>query len=158
MKFISRVKSSIAALLVLVTWNIAVLPPTYAGTCLPKVLGELKSKQAAEKTFESRNAAFRQAKNDAKIPMLQQPFQIRKTPLTDRSGKAIIGIDGRPILTREYLYQQESGKIIVIQEHSLGHQFGEGGKGDQKAHFNIRPIEDTRNGEVKGTLPHYSYE
>ncbi|PSV59404.1 hypothetical protein CTT35_15410 [Photobacterium damselae] len=32
---------------------------------------------------------------------------------------------------------------MVIQDHGAGHNFGQGGIGDQGPHFNIRPIENT---------------
>ncbi|WP_199251859.1 HNH/endonuclease VII fold putative polymorphic toxin [Photobacterium damselae] len=47
---------------------------------------------------------------------------------------------------------------MVIQDHGAGHNFGQGGIGDQGPHFNIRPIENTRTGTVSGTLKHYPFD
>jgi len=48
---------------------------------------------------------------------------------------------------------------VVIQDHSAGHSFGApDGAGDQGPHFNVRPADDTRNGSVLGTDPHYPFE
>lgn len=46
---------------------------------------------------------------------------------------------------------------LIIQDHSAGHHFGQGGVGDQGSHFNVRPIGNPRTGSVDGTLDHYSY-
>ncbi|EPG0371020.1 HNH/endonuclease VII fold putative polymorphic toxin [Photobacterium damselae] len=105
-----------------------------------------------------RNGALRQAKKDAGILRSQHPERINRVPLTDNNGKSIIGEDGRPIMTREYYYTNRDGKKIVIQDHGAGHNFGQGGIGDQGPHFNIRPIENTRTGTVSGTLKHYPFD
>jgi hypothetical protein len=60
-------------------------------------------------------------------------------------------------MTREYTFTTSDGTKVVIQDHSAGHQFNEGGVGDQGAHFNVRPVENTRNGEINGTKAHYLY-
>jgi len=44
--------------------------------------------------------------------------------------------DSPKINTKEYVYKQEGGGGVVIQYHSVGHNFGDGGPGDQGAHFN----------------------
>ena len=77
--------------------------------------------------------------------------------MTDRSGKAILGKNGKPIMTREYTYAKPNGGKVIIQDHSAGHQFGQGGVGDQGPHFNVRPPENTRTGSVDGTQDHYSW-
>jgi len=48
----------------------------------------------------------------------------------------------------DYLFSK-----IVIQDHSAGHV-----KGGHGPHFNVRPADDTRNGQVPGTKPHYYFE
>jgi hypothetical protein len=104
-----------------------------------------------------REGAFKEAKRDARIPESQQPFKIVKEPMTDTNGKSILGKDGMPIMTREYYFRNTDGEIIVIQDHSAGHYFNEGGVGDQGSHFNVRPVTNTRTGKVKGTKPHYEF-
>ena len=61
-------------------------------------------------------------------------------------------------MTTEYDYTTPDGKKVVIQDHSAGHDFGEGGVGDQGPHLNVRPAENTRTGKVPGTDAHYSWE
>lgn len=77
--------------------------------------------------------------------------------MTDSNGKQILGKDGKPILTREYTYTTKNGEKVVIQDHSAGHKYSDG-KGTQGAHFNVRPIGDTRNGKVDGTKEHYPFD
>lgn len=65
---------------------------------------------------------------------------------------------GNPeVNTKEYIYTREDSSKVVIQDHSAGHSFGEGGVGDQGAHLNIRPIDNTRTGSVPGTAAHYPF-
>ncbi|OFZ80127.1 MAG: hypothetical protein A2583_16260 [Bdellovibrionales bacterium RIFOXYD1_FULL_53_11] len=122
---------------------------------------ETKQILAIEKPlFQSRSHAFGGAKRDLGIPANQKPLQVRLVPLTDRNERAIIDSNGKPQLSREYIYKRPSnGKLVVIQEHSAGHHFGEkGGVGDQGPHFNVRPVEDTRHGRIEGTRDHYSWK
>lgn len=105
----------------------------------------------------SRNAAFREAKRDLGIPMRQQPEGIRSVPMTNRDGSQIMNGQGRPVMTREYLFRREVGDEVIIQDHSFGHKFGEGGIGDQGRHLNVRPGDNPRTGKVPGTAQHYEY-
>ncbi|SDK90451.1 HNH/Endo VII superfamily nuclease toxins [Pseudomonas libanensis] len=78
--------------------------------------------------------------------------------MKDMRGREILSNDGKPILTREYEFTRANSQKIVIQEHSVGHKFGApGGLGDQGAHFNLRPIGDTRHGKLKGAKDHYNF-
>ena len=77
--------------------------------------------------------------------------------MTDRGGNPVLGPDKQPLMTREYTYTRPDGKQMVIQEHSAGHAYGEGGVGDQGPHFNVRPADDTRTGKVPGTEEHYPF-
>jgi RHS repeat-associated protein len=104
-----------------------------------------------------RSGAFRAAKRDLGIPMAQQPIRVQREFMTERTGTKILTPDGRPIKTREYLFARSDGTKIVIQDHSAGHNFGEGGIGDQGPHFNVRPIDKTRTGHVDGALSHYPF-
>ncbi|WP_332405598.1 HNH/endonuclease VII fold putative polymorphic toxin, partial [Vibrio metschnikovii] len=117
----------------------------------------------------SRKGAFKQAKRDAGIPFSQNPdkvfnektgfmSQYNQVKMTDSSGSPILGENGKPIWTREYQFTRGDGSKVVIQDHSAGHYYGENGIGDQGAHFNVRPIENTRTGKVAGTLPHYDFK
>jgi RHS repeat-associated protein len=104
-----------------------------------------------------RRAAFRRAKRDAGIPMGQQPAQVRRVPMTDRNGHVILDSRGRPTMTREYVFTRPDNSQVIIQDHSAGHRFGQGGVGDQGPHFNVRPPENTRTGRVPGTSEHYPF-
>ncbi|WP_240474073.1 HNH/endonuclease VII fold putative polymorphic toxin [Salinivibrio socompensis] len=84
--------------------------------------------------------------------------QYNQVKMTDSSGSPILGENGKPIWTREYQFTRGDGSKVVIQDHSAGHYYGENGIGDQGAHFNVRPIENTRTGKVAGTLPHYDFK
>ncbi|SPE52076.1 Cell wall-associated polypeptide CWBP200 [Streptomyces netropsis] len=111
----------------------------------------------ARKYSPSRNSAFRDAKRDLGIPMSQQPDDLRMVPMTDRTGRQIMGDNGQPVMTREYIYTREDGKRVIVQDHSAGHDFGEGGVGNQGRHLNVRPYENPRTGKVPGTAQHYEY-
>ncbi len=109
------------------------------------------------KDCASRRDAFRSAKRDSGIPTGQHPSRVERVPMTDRNGNRILDENNQPVMSREYHYDRSDGREIVIQEHSAGHQFGEGGVGDQGPHFNVRPAENTRTGSVPGTDDHYSW-
>jgi hypothetical protein len=105
-----------------------------------------------DKIQASRSSALRMAKRDAKIPHSRHPIKVERVPMTHPNGSPIMK-DGRRIMTREYHYKNSNGDRIVIQEHTAGHDFGNGaGEGP---HFNVRPANDTRHGRVEGTLAHY---
>ncbi|WP_165857447.1 RHS repeat-associated core domain-containing protein [Marinobacter sp. JSM 1782161] len=105
----------------------------------------------------SRRAAFREAKRDLGIPQSQNPEEVNRVPLTDSNGHSILGEDYMPVMTREYIFRRSDNSQIVIQDHSAGHEFGDGGAGDQGPHFNVRPIQNTRTGSVSGTRAHYEW-
>ena len=63
----------------------------------------------------------------------------------------------QPIMTRELTYEVK-GQKIIIQDHSEGHKFGEGGIGDQPPYHNVRPEYNTRTGQVDGMEDHYYFE
>ncbi|MCU1727097.1 HNH/endonuclease VII fold putative polymorphic toxin [Pseudomonas sp. 7P_10.2_Bac1] len=117
----------------------------------------------------SRNGAFKQAKLEAGIPRTQQPDSIydpltaetgqyKYVRMTSKNNESILNNEGKPILTREYQFTRADGSIIVIQDHSAGHRFSApGNAGDQPAHLNLRPIENTRNGKVDGARDHYYF-
>ncbi|WP_433349410.1 HNH/endonuclease VII fold putative polymorphic toxin [Micromonospora sp. CA-111912] len=113
---------------------------------------------ASHKTLPSRNAAFRDAKRDLGIPMSQQPEAVRSVPMTaPRGGSQIMNESYQPVMTREYIFVRGGGERVVIQDHSFGHRFGEGGVGDQGPHLNVRPWDNVRTGKVPGAAEHYEY-
>jgi len=105
-----------------------------------------------------RSGALNDAKRDLGIPRSQHPDSVERVPLTDRNGRQILDpTTHQPIVTREYTYTRPDGTKVVVQDHGAGHQFGEGGVGDQGPHFNVRPPENTRTGHVPGTKDHYPF-
>lgn len=117
--------------------------------------------------YGSRNEAFRAAKRDAGIPMGQQPDKIfnpktgfegehRNIRMTDSNNNPIFDGNGNQIWTREYQYTKSDGSKIIIQDHSAGHSYPDG-IGDQGAHLNVRPSDNTRTGSVPGTSGHYNF-
>ncbi|GID25665.1 HNH/endonuclease VII fold putative polymorphic toxin [Paractinoplanes brasiliensis] len=111
----------------------------------------------ATKTLPSRSAAFRDAKRDLKIPMSKVPDKVERVPMTDKFGNPVLDANKQRVMTREYHFTRDDGSKVVIQDHSAGHQFGEGGVGDQGRHLNVRPGDNTRTGKVEGTAQHYEW-
>ncbi len=116
-----------------------------------------------------RKGAFKQAKRDAGISQNQQPDkvynekykqykQFNTVKMTDKYGKPIKDNEGNIIWTREYQFTKEDGSKILIQDHTAGHKFNEGGKGDHGAHFNLRPSDKPRKGHIPGTKEHYPFK
>ncbi|NNA43952.1 type IV secretion protein Rhs [Pseudomonas lactis] len=117
----------------------------------------------------SRRGAFRQAKRDANVPMTQNPdvmthpssgrtTQYKIEKMTDLNDDNILDESGRTINSRVYQFTRADGSKVLIQDHSAGHKFGRpDGIGDQKAHFNLRPIDKPRNGTVDGGKDHYNF-
>ncbi|EIK68315.1 Rhs family protein [Pseudomonas synxantha BG33R] len=117
----------------------------------------------------SRKGAFRQAKRDANVPMTQNPdvmthpksgrtTQYIVEKMTDLNDDNILDESGRFINSRVYQFTRADGSKVLIQDHSAGHKFGRpDGIGDQKAHFNLRPIDKPRNGTVNGGKDHYNF-
>ena len=132
------------------------LPMAAGGTAHFFGIGE-EGGGAALTTEPGRGGAFAEAKRDAGIPVSQQPDSVSRVPMTDMNGKVVLGENGKPIMTREYLFTRGDGSKIIIQDHSAGHYFGEGGRGDQGPHFNVRPANDPRGGVVPGTRGHYEF-
>ena len=105
---------------------------------------------------KTRKQAFRDAKRDAKISMMSQPIKIEHVFLKEamyKGGHAIKDDKGNLIKTREYHFYNSTGEKIIIQEHSAGHK-----KGNQPAHFHIRPENNTRTGKILGTKKHYYFD
>lgn len=115
------------------------------------------TRAAAAPRLPGRSGALNQAKRDLGIPRAQQPDSVARVPLTSRDGSAVIGPNGKPVMSREYTYTRPDGSKAIVQDHSAGHQFGENGVGDQGPHFNVRPPENTRTGRIPGTQAHYEF-
>ncbi|KWF78107.1 hypothetical protein WL93_25635 [Burkholderia diffusa] len=104
-----------------------------------------------------RRSSLRDIRRQLGIPLSQQPISQQMVPLTDSSGNWFIGDNVEPVMARELTYQV-GGKNVVIQDHSAGHIFGEGGIGDQPSHHNVRPEENTRTGKIRGMDDHYYFD
>jgi len=112
-----------------------------------------KEQQTARTT---RRAAFRQAKQDANIPVSQQPEKVKRPFMElpkSSGGHKIKDKSGNLIKTRDYYYKNRKSKKIIIQDHGAGHE-----KGNQGPHFNVRPIDKPRKGSVEGTKTHYPFD
>jgi len=105
----------------------------------------------------TRRASLREIRRQLGIPMSQQPLSQKMVPLTDSGGAWILGENKQPIMTRELTYQV-NGKSVIVQDHSAGHYYNEGGIGDQPSHHNVRPEENTRTGKVDGMDDHYYFD
>ncbi|MBD3231405.1 hypothetical protein GF322_01965, partial [Candidatus Dependentiae bacterium] len=109
-----------------------------------------------QKAKNSRRAAFRQAKRDANIPVSQQPEKVKIEDMSlseSRGGKKIKDKYGNIIKTKEYYYKNKNDDKIIIQDHGAGHKLG-----NQGPHFNVRPINNRRTGDVDGTKKHYPFD
>ncbi|MGA7509148.1 MAG: HNH/endonuclease VII fold putative polymorphic toxin [Erwinia billingiae] len=90
--------------------------------------------------------------------MTQKPTRVEMVNLTDSNGKNLLGEDHLPLKTREYTFSRPNKESVVIQDHWPGNIYGpQGTPGNQGPHINIRPISDTHNGKVVGTLEHYLF-
>ncbi|WVV48201.1 HNH/endonuclease VII fold putative polymorphic toxin [Pseudomonas sp. NA13] len=79
--------------------------------------------------------------------------------MTDKSGESVLTSEGKPILAREYQFTRPDGSKVIVQDHSAGHQYKQpGNRGDQKAHFNLRPIENKRTGKINNANDHYYFK
>jgi toxin YqcG len=105
------------------------------------------------KLFDSRTQAFQQAKRDANISRTAQPLKVDHVDMVE-NGKRVM-VNGQVVKTREYHYRTNDGKVVVIQEHTAGHQ-GSLAPAGGMPHLNVRPIENTRTGRVAGTAAHYN--
>lgn len=118
----------------------------------------MNSNSNKRETFHnSRSASLRDIKRQLNITKSQHPVSQKMVPMSDSNGNWILNSNKRPIMTRELTYEV-NGKKIIIQDHSAGHDFDEGGIGNQSSHHNVRPEENTRNGKVKGMDDHYYFE
>ncbi|MFE5481360.1 putative T7SS-secreted protein [Streptomyces sp. NPDC056527] len=102
------------------------------------------------------------ALREAGIPEGATPIDVNDyAPATTpewQGSKQLLNENHEPIYYREEVYEHPNGQdLIVFQDHWFGHQkFGE--PGYQPAHVHVRPFEDTRNGQIPGTEPHYYYD
>src|SRR5690625_525673 len=120
--------------------------------------GLKKGKDASRSTSNvvGRNGAFRRAKRDAGIPKGKQPDAVNRVEMRKaeyEGGHVVKDKNGKVIMTREYVYTNNNGQKVIIQDHSAGHL-----KGGQGPHYNVRPVENTRTGRVLGTWEHYPFQ
>jgi hypothetical protein len=119
----------------------------------PEKLGLIK-RGHPDFVYANKSDALKQIKQDLKIPHTQQPIKVKNVVLNDKNGNRILDANHKVIMTKEYTYKRvEDGKVYVIQNH----QAGQGGIGDQGAHFNVRPGDNTQTGNVQGINDHYYF-
>ncbi|BDB18547.1 type IV secretion protein Rhs [Pseudomonas sp. CYM-20-01] len=142
-----------------------------SANCPPKGIQQpaCKTQNEPETPDVSRRGAFRQAKRDAGIPMVQAPDmvvdpdigkakQYTTEKMTDKNRKTVLDENGKPINTKVYQFTRANGSKILIQDHSAGHKYGSvDGIGDHSSHFNLRPIEKPRKGYLEGAKKHYPF-
>ncbi|MFD4563176.1 DUF6531 domain-containing protein [Streptomyces sp. NPDC058467] len=110
------------------------------------------------RTFEEAKA---QALKDAGIPEGAEPLEadnyVQATTPAWQGSKQLMR-DNKAVYYTEEIYEHPNGEdLIVFQDHWFGHQ-EPGQPGYQGPHVHVRPIEDTRNGQVPGCEEHYYYD
>jgi len=75
----------------------------------------------------------------------------------------VLDENNQPVMTREYTFTRPDGSKVVIQDHGAGHKFKnkdgtEDPNGQQGPHFNVRPEDRPRGGDVPGTKEHYPFK
>ncbi|MER5884152.1 putative T7SS-secreted protein [Streptomyces sp. NPDC001941] len=101
------------------------------------------------------------ALREAGIPEGATPIEIDDyVPATTpewQGAKQLMDENHQPIYYREEVYEHPNGQdYVVFQDHWFGHR-KPGEDGYQPSHVHVRPFEDTRNGQIPGTEPHYYY-
>ncbi len=134
--------------------NVFQYAPNPTGWIDPLGLKCVKNKKISYNA-RSRRDALRQARRDADVPNSQQP-KVRKVDLDDGFGNKVLDSNYQPVKTKEYLYQNNRGETIIIQEQNLGHTKATPNHGAEP-HFNVRPISNTNTGSVAGTHGHYNF-
>ncbi|MCD9872868.1 DUF6531 domain-containing protein [Streptomyces guryensis] len=112
-----------------------------------------------KRTYEEAKA---KALRDAGIPEGAVPLEsndwVEATTPEWQGGKQLMDENHQPIYYTEEIYEHPNGEnLIVFQDHHFGHQ-EPGTPGHQPAHVHVRPIDDTRNGQVPGAEEHYYYD
>ena len=129
----------------------------YSGAAVAVFNHGIEHSATADKTFESKGAAFEQAKKDAGITNQDKLISQKSVPQTDRNGKPIRDAKGRQLMGREYIFQKANGQRVAIQHHPQGHPH----HGNTTSHYNVRTVKPSgkvdRNSKVPGTRPHYNY-
>jgi YD repeat-containing protein len=102
------------------------------------------------------------ALRDAGIPEGAEPIEVDewvKARGPEWAGsKQIVDENNQPIHYTEETYEHPNGNdLVVFQDNWFGHQ-NPGEPGYQPPHVHVRPIKDTRNGQVPGAQEHYNYD
>ncbi|MBR9908482.1 MAG: hypothetical protein GYB30_10615 [Gammaproteobacteria bacterium] len=130
--------------------NTASLGANVAGLFIPEATGLGTAVRAGDKAVDTvsvtSNQALRQAKDANGIPRSAQPDKTIK-PGTPEGNAA--GLDSRNV--KQYEYTNGAGEKITIRQDKAA-SYGQGGKGDQKPHFNAEP---SKEGKLK---QHHYYE
>ncbi|MCG8710939.1 hypothetical protein JHU04_004256 [Brenneria sp. 4F2] len=63
----------------------------------------------------------------------------------------------KPTWKQDNHYTRPDGSKVIIQDDSAGHQYGQGGGGEQGPNLKIRLSNNTRAGSISGSYEHYSY-
>ncbi|WP_241971656.1 RHS repeat-associated core domain-containing protein [Idiomarina fontislapidosi] len=130
--------------------NTASLGANVAGLFIPGATGLGTAVRAGDKAVDTvsvtSNQALRQAKDANGIPRSAQPDKTIK-PGTPEGNAA--GLDSRNV--KQYEYTNGAGEKITIRQDKAA-SYGQGGKGDQKPHFNAGP---SKEGKLK---QHHYYE
>jgi len=87
----------------------------------------------------SGDEAKQQTLADAGVPPGSEPLDSRMVPSTTPSGRKILDEDYQPVHFPERIYPNNRDELILFQDHYTGHQFGEGGVGDQPPHVQCDP-------------------
>ena len=101
--------------------------------------------------YESRDAAFRAAKQDARVPS-----DCRVDPAARKGGRseAYNGFPGETFMV--YDFNIGGGTKISISDHYLGHRFSDG-REDLRPHIHVRPSTEAR-GYIPTAYEHYYYK
>ena len=104
----------------------------------------------AQKTFDSKKAAIKAAKQDARIPSDSRPF-----PREPEKYKGF----GEQHKVSGHDYNMGRGKTYSVVDHHLGHDFKQPGGSTKNpgSHVHVRPSHDS-HGHIPTAYEHYYYK
>ena len=100
----------------------------------------------APKLYDSKEAAFRAAKQDARVPSDCRPISKTEESYNGFPGKFITRFD----------FNMGGGKIFTVSDHYEGHKFSDGSK-DLRPHVHVRPGTES-HGYIPTAYEHYFYK